>query len=274
MRASSTLTRAITMPKPTYPSALTVKSWDKAKGVLARITKVETGVTALLKAAETAFNNAPFKDMEDSSALNMAKRGGIDTLKAYQKEWLATYHPPFKALETHFRNLSTELGKKATAFESQPKLAQFAKVISLMASEANKFSYAVAWGTVSETMQKEITASINSLDEARGNEAENLENALEECKKCVKKLQGFKTTPTPKEYVKLFSGTHRMPGTYLSTAGKANPQIQKIFAPFMKYASDNFTKEPPANTNMEKQVQADIEAFQDAMVLIRRQLGA
>ncbi len=260
--------------KPTYPSALTVKSWDKAKGVLARISKVETGVTALLKEAQTEFDKAPFDDMVDYTKLVPIQRQGIEALKTYQKEFLSKYHPKFKVLENHFRSLSSKLEEKATAFEKEPKLAQFAKVIKLMATEANKFSYAVAWGTVSDAMQKKISQEILKFENDLGNEAKHLEDALDACKKCVKKLQSFKAAPSPAEYEKLFSGTHRTPGTFISTAGKANPAIQKKFASYMKYASENFLKAPPSNTNMDKQIQKDIEAFQDAIVLIKQQLGA
>ena len=156
------------MPKvtaPTLPASLTVSYWDKAKGILARITKVKTGVTEELKAAKAALDKAPFGELNIFPQLD-GKNIDAAGLRKIQDDYLRKYHPQFKALESVFWDLGQFLNKKAKEFEADDKTKKFAPALMVMGSDANKFSYAVAWGTVSSENQQYLQTAINDRTKA------------------------------------------------------------------------------------------------------------
>jgi hypothetical protein len=150
---------------PPYPKSLTTASWDKAKGLIARISKVKTDVTEELQAAERAFKAAPFGEL-NVSPLVLNKSLDLKGLKQVQDDYLRKYQPRFRALELVFYDLSQTFKKKAAEFEADPKLKQLAPALKTMSADANKFTYAVAWGTVSSPNQKYLQDMITSQEKS------------------------------------------------------------------------------------------------------------
>jgi glutaredoxin-related protein len=146
---------------PAYPEALTVKFWDKAKGVLARISKVKTGITEELEKAKAEFDKVDWAELQTNEFLTRYRRkqGAMfpEEAESLFRQYLEVNHPRFKKLEATFSDLSSFLKKKASTFEADPKTEKFAKAVLVMADAANKFTYAVAFGTVSSANQAEWT---------------------------------------------------------------------------------------------------------------------
>lgn len=159
------------MPKvqpPPYPSALTVAAWNKAKGILARIKQIETGITKELQAAAKQFNDAPWKALDvtvivaEENKRKMPAGLTVQDLETIQRDYLQTYQPTFKQLQGRFAELHTFLKDKAVSLAQDDATKGFAKAVELMAEEANKFTYAVAWGTVSSDNQKWLTLMLEN----------------------------------------------------------------------------------------------------------------
>jgi len=142
---------------PEYPKALTVAGWDKTKGLIARIKKVKTGVSEELTKTKKVFDAVPWGVPLSIGGLvpegkRLTEKDCKDILRAY----LEKHHPTFKKLEETVFLLSAFLKKKASDFEQDKDMKQFSKGLKEMAEVANKFTYAIAWGTVSEDNQKWI----------------------------------------------------------------------------------------------------------------------
>lgn len=256
---------------PPYPVSLTVQSWDKAKGLIARISGVKTGVTELLQAAQKQFKDAPWSEATNDEVVAEISRGGLQPLQEWHKDYAARLHPKFRALQTTYANLSSTLAEKAQAFEKDEKLAKFAPVLKKMSEDANKFTYAVSWPTVSDGVNKAVLNRTQQLQERKkkaGEYVSQMEGALD---KVIKKLDEFdKKPPTPAQYEKLFSAYHRLPGTFIGVVGKDYPHVGVMFKDYMSYASKHFTKEPDEKTDMKKQVAKDREQFETAKKLVKQ----
>ena len=103
------------MPKvtiPVLPNSLTVSSWDKARGIIAKMTNKKTGVSEQLRTAKAALDAAPFNEL-NTSPLVLGKTFDSAGLKQVQDDYLRKYHPQFKALEMAFGDLSRWLTGKA-----------------------------------------------------------------------------------------------------------------------------------------------------------------
>jgi hypothetical protein len=253
---------------PPYPPSLTVQSWDKVKGLLARVFGAKTGVTELLAAAKKSFDDMPWEAATSLGQLAEYKRQGPEAIKQFQKNYNGTYQPKFRKLQTTYATLCSDLAEKAKAFEEDPKLVKFAPVLKKMSEDANRFTYAVSWPTVSDGMQKEILIIEKDFAERAKLAQERLKSVGPALEKVIKKLGEFKKAPpTPRDYASLFAQYHRLPGTYIGVASKDLPEIKPVFKDFLKYAAENWTQEPAAKTDMAKLVKADLEMLHKAKEL-------
>jgi hypothetical protein len=223
---------------PPYPKSLTTASWDKAKGLIARISKVKTGVTEELQKAEKAFKAAPFAEL-NVSPLVLNKSLDLKGLKQVQDDYLRKYQPKFKALELVFYDLSQTFKKKAAEFEADPKLKQFAPALKTMSADANKFTYAVAWGTVSTPNQKYLQDMITSQEKSEKQWA----SAKADLKKLIDKAASEVTKAisaklSAKDYVARFwSENLRGIGAQIAMASRSDPGVKVAFdAPFRQAA--------------------------------------
>jgi hypothetical protein len=148
------------MPKilaPEYPKALTVDGWNKTKGLIARIKKIKTGVSEELTKAKKEFDKVPWGEkLSIGQYVPEGKRLTEQDCKDILRTYLENIHPTFKKLEETFHTLSAFLKKKGNEFASDKDMKQFSKGLLDMAEVANKFTYRIAWGTVSEDNQKWI----------------------------------------------------------------------------------------------------------------------
>ncbi len=259
--------------RPPYPPSLTVKSWEKAKGLIARISGVKTGITELLVKAEKEFHNAPWDEALSTKPLAKVKSQGLEALKKWHVENNIKYSPVFRKLQATYADLSHELNQKARNFESDPKLAKFAPVLKKMADDANKFTYAVAWGTVSSTLGKEVVLGEKALEERAKKANERIKLIIPTLEKIENKFAEYKKgPPTTKEYAGLFAQYQRMPGTYIATVAKDLPELKEVFGRFLAYADKHWRVEPPAKTDMKKRVAEDLVEVEKCKKLVEQLL--
>ena len=103
------------MPKPMYPDILKAATWEKQKGVIAKLAKVEPDPTTACKNAEAAFAKINWSKMDGVAASKLATAPEINAaIKGMKDEYVATIEPTRKALF----DLSTVLTKTAAAFKA------------------------------------------------------------------------------------------------------------------------------------------------------------
>lgn len=103
------------MPKPIYPDILKAANWDKQKGIIAKLAKVEPDPTAACKNAEAAFNKVNWAKMDGMAASKLGTSSEInDFIKGMKTEYVTSIEPARKALF----DLSAVLAKTAAAFKS------------------------------------------------------------------------------------------------------------------------------------------------------------
>jgi len=249
---------------PPYPESLKVKTWEKAKGIAAWMSSRNTGVTALLEKAEKAFKSAPWEATADEPLAEQYRRGP-EALEEFLRQHHQKYQPAFRQLQASFADLSSDLKSKAKELEKDEKVAKFAALVAKMAEDANKFTYAVAWGSVSDQLQKEAIRLRANFAERKKKIHEHLSKVEPAIEKVIHKLESFKDAPpTTKAYKDLFPQYHRLPGTYISVAAKDAPELKVTFKDFLQYGSDNWTNEPSAKTDMKKLIEADLKVLKKA----------
>ena len=183
-------------------------------------------------------------------------------LKEFQDQYLRNYQPIFKNLSATFYSLSEFLKEKSSEFENDEKLKKFAPAVTVMAEEANKFSYAVAWGTVSDKNTKELTQRIKNAEESD----KIYSNALAKIKPTIDKshelLKGYKTKPpTAKAYATPFWNTYlRNIGVYIATAETRKPGLKAKFAVPLKTAAMQWAQKslPQEDEDVPEQIKKDV----------------
>jgi hypothetical protein len=246
---------------PPYPKSLTTASWDKAKGLIARITKVKTGVTEELQAAAKAYKEAPFGDL-NVSPLVLNKTFDSAGLKKLQDDYLRKYQPQFKKLEGVFYDLSQTLKQKASAFEKDPKLKQFSAVLKLMGDDANKFTYALAWGTVSGPNQRYLQDMIDAQLKTEKMWAEAGKKLKVMIDKASSVANGYSSKPPKVSDYKIFWKEElRGIGAQIAMAGKSDPGLVGRYAVPMGIAKKQWADAqlPTKDGEVAAQIKKDIE---------------
>ena len=246
---------------PPYPKSLTTASWDKAKGVIARISKVKTGVTEELKAAGKAFDAAPFAAL-NVSPLVLNKTFDVKGLKQLQDDWLRKYQPQFKSLESVFYDLSQTLKKKAGDFDKDSSLKKFSPVLTLMANDANKFTYAVAWGTVSSPNQRYLQDMIDGQIKTEKMWAEAGKKLKTTIDVASSKANAYKSkTPDLTAYRKFWTEELRGIGAQIAMAAKNDPNVVARYAAPMTIAKKQWADAslPKKDGEVAEQIKKDIE---------------
>ena len=258
------------MPKvtvPTLPNSLTVSSWDKARGIIAKLTTKKTGVSEQLRTAKAALDAAPFGEL-NTSPLVLNKTFDVAGIKQVQDDYLRKYHPQFKALELAFGDLSRWLAAKAKEFEGDDKLKKFAPVLKLMSTDAHKFTFAVAWGTVSEENQRYLQDRIDSRvaeEKQRAQALPNMKKSIDNAKKAVE---------AAKKDAKLTLSTYERPlwaqslrgiGAQIALAGRADPTIPPQFAGPMDVAKKLWAdgNKPAKLTDLPARLKKDLDLVED-----------
>lgn len=246
---------------PPYPKTLTTASWDKAKGIIARISKVQTGVTEELQAAVKAYNAAPFAELNVAPLL-LNKTFDVKGLKQLQDDYLRKYQPQFKKLEEVFYDLSRTMKQKAADFEKDGSLKKFSPVLKLMADDANKFTYAVAWGTVSAPNQRFLQDAIDSQIKVAKMWAEAGKRLKTMIDKAWSGANGYRSKP-PKldEYKKFWKEELRGIGAQIAMAAKSDPTIIARYAAPMNIAKKQWADGnlPTKDDKIADQIKDDID---------------
>jgi hypothetical protein len=245
---------------PEFPKTLTIASWEKAKGVIARITSVKTGVTEKLSDAIKAYKAAPFDDLNVSPAV-LKSTGGLKGLRAVQDDYLRKNHPAFKKLEMVFYDLSETLKKKASDFDKDDKLKKFSPVLRLMAEDANKFTYAVAWGTVSESNQKYLETAINSEIKAEQMWAAAAKKVKAMIDSASSLANSYKSKPPNLAgYTSFWAQQLRGIGAQIQMAGKNEPGFAEKYSVPLSIAKKQWADGslPKKDADVAEQVKADI----------------
>lgn len=246
---------------PPYPKSLTTASWDKSKGIIARISQIKTGVTEQLQTASRAYAAAPFGEL-NASKLLLEKEFDLKGLKQLQDDWLRKFHPQFKKLEGVFYDLSMTLKQKAGDFEKDDKLKKFSPILKLMADDANKFTYAVAWGTVSETNQRVLQDAIDNrikVEKMWADAAKRLKTLIDTASSEANKYKS--KPPTVKEYRDFWSENLRGIGAQIAMAAKSDPGIVARYSAPMAIARKQWADSalPTKDDKVAEQIKADIE---------------
>ena len=251
---------------PPYPQSLTVGYWNKAKGLIARISKVKTGITEELQKADKAFKNAPFKEVDVDAQIKdvLAKSKGQQkkALEQFQDEYLRKYQPIFRGLQTVYSDLAMTLTQKVAEFEKDEKLQKFAPAVKVMADAADKFTYAVSWGTVSDSNTKELTLKIayaGESDKVYGNALQKIKDIIATA---TSDLNGYKTKPptASKYHSPFWNQVLRNIGVYINTAEKVTPGVKAKFAAPMKAAGERWieSKMPKKDEEVPDLIKQDI----------------
>lgn len=226
------------MPKieqPAFPKALSKSSWEKAKGMIAIVSGVKTGVTEQLESAAKQYK-ASAKAFEKLDVLPLVKElnaanGNAAAHDKLKTQYIKSLRPGFLALEQTFIDLSALLVKKATDFQSNPKLIKFAPVLNLMSNEADKFAKLVAWDEVSRSNLEYLQERINTLEQSERQWAAARGRVTTLIDEAVDQLAKWKTkTPTIKVYDPFLRETLRAIGAQIKMAEKGHPGISDKFA--------------------------------------------
>ncbi|MGJ3627106.1 hypothetical protein AB5I41_09595 [Sphingomonas sp. MMS24-JH45] len=124
---------------------------------MAKAFKGETGITAELKKAKAVYDKLDWQQLDAEKFSNAKIKHGERVTPAKADEVLKAYldevHPTFAPLEKTFAKLSTFLSGQAKTMAGSTTTKSAGKTAQTMADAANKFSYAVAWGTISSKQQ-------------------------------------------------------------------------------------------------------------------------
>jgi len=155
--------------KASFPKSLTVKDWDKQKSALAKLFAKPTGISDELTKVKEKFDAVDWQKMAihermpQGRAANAEKLEEIKDLilKEQTKELKAAYQG-FRDLASFLSNKAKELGKKGTKVPDAT-----CKHIEEMSKEADKFSFSIALGTISDLIMKDYQDYKADMEKAR-----------------------------------------------------------------------------------------------------------
>lgn len=148
--------------KPDYPDALTSKHWKKKKGLLARISKVKTGITEELKEAQDLFDDVSWDKLDLQKYLS--GRYNREQLEQAMQQLREDTSDKVSKAYKGMRSLENFLKDKAKEMEKNEKTKKFAEDVEEMAEAAKKFSFVLAPGTLSEPITAEYNEAVIGLN--------------------------------------------------------------------------------------------------------------
>jgi hypothetical protein len=213
--------------KPDYPEALTVKYWNKKKGVLARISKVKTGITEQLEKAHDLFEDVPWEKLDLHAYLpGRYDRDQLDAaLQRLKEETSDKVNKAYKGM----RSLENFLHDKAEDLEKNEKTKKFAEDVEEMSKAAKKFSFTLAVGTLSEP----ITAAYNQAVIGLNTRAQVMGKTNETFKKYVRTALDATEEGLEKGMSAQFYTTEHWPqnlrgiGTFAGKVAENHPELKE-----------------------------------------------
>lgn len=247
--------------QPEFPKVLTKSSWEKAKGVIAVVSGVKTGITEELELVAKKYKaSAKSFQMLDivtlCNQLNSAK-GNAAAYGKLKAQYIKSLRPDFLELESAFTGLSSLLARKAVQFQGDPKLIKFSPVLNLMSNEAQKFSQKIDWDTVSASNLEYLQEIIDSREESEKQWAQAAQQVKAFIEDAGKQLKIYKSNP-PKlaVYDPFLRGTLRGIGAQIKMAG-----LTAKFAGPLKTAATLWAQKacPENEDDLPERLKKDIE---------------
>lgn len=126
------------MPKPTYPEILKPGSWEKQKGVIAKLAKVEPDPGGACRTAEAAFGKINWAKMDGATATKLPTAPEVNEfIKSMKTEYVSTIEPARKALF----DLNSVLAKTAATFKASAIIPKASREhVEKMAALASQFA--------------------------------------------------------------------------------------------------------------------------------------
>ncbi|HVS70564.1 MAG TPA: regulator of G-protein signaling domain-containing protein [Phycisphaerae bacterium] len=126
------------MPKPVYPDILKTGNWEKQKGVVAKLAKVEPDPGGACRNAEAAFGKINWGKMDGTAATKLPSAPAINEyIKSMKTEYVTTIEPARKALF----DLNSVLAKTANAFKASAIIPKASREhVEKMAAIASQFA--------------------------------------------------------------------------------------------------------------------------------------
>lgn len=240
---------------PEYPTELTVKYWNKKKGLLARISKVKTGITEELNKTEKLFDAIPWNKLNLHEHLSL--QYNRDDVEVAMKKLQSETTKPVTAAYHGMRDLENFLTNKAKEMAREDKTKGFAKDVEGMADAAKKFSFAIAPGTLSDTVLAQREEALNSIkvkEDLIAKQGKVFKGYVVTALKATIAAQNKPMTTS--DYVSHWSENLRGIGAACKVVAKDFPELQKpLKTAGTQWAQDNL---PDDDEAVAKQLKADL----------------
>ena len=140
--------------------------------------------------------------------------------------------------------------------------------LKLMSTDANKFTYAVAWGTVSAENQRYLQDRIDSKVaevKQRAQALPNMKKSIDNAKKAVEAAKKDAKLNLSTYERPLWSQSLRGIGAQIALAGRSDPAIPPLFAVPMGVAKKLWAdgNKPAKETDLPARLKKDLDLVED-----------
>ena len=233
---------------PQYPDILTNATWQKKKGLIAKMAG-ETGIGDLMKKAVTAYGAIDWRKFKIAEVAAGAGMGRTqqdidDACKEALKE-----APKITALDHALRDIELAAKNLAREWKNNKKIpAASAKYAEEVSEAAKTLDYAITMGTITDALAKEKAETEESLNKLKA-EFAKLNDKLREY---IDKFEGEAKKATLAKYTEFWSEYIRGPGTVLPTLIKNHPEIKTEWEIWKQYS--NKLNEPENEDEFKNQI--------------------
>ena len=233
---------------PAYPDDLTNTTWQKKKGILAKIAG-ETGIGDLLKTLAAEYGHVDWQKFKLSIAAKGqgAKRTKEDVKDAF--EAAKVEGKKLIPLLASVRDVERKAEKLVVEWKKNKMIpASSVKVLTELAEAAKLFSYAISPPTISDELDKERKECDESIDKI-ADEYKKLNNKFRFY------IDGFENAckgKTLNDYPALWKENIRGVGTILPIVAKEHDEFSKEWTIWKNFS--NSEKKPETEEAMQKQL--------------------
>ena len=242
---------------PQYPDALTNASWQKNKGLIAKMAG-ETGIGDLMKKAVTAYGAVDWRkfkiaEVAAGSGMGRTQQDIDDAVKEALKEG-----PKIKALDKAVRDIEVAAKKLAADWKNNKKIpAASVKYAQEISDAALAFDFQITMGTISAALMAQKKETEDSL-KALHAEFDKLNDKLREY---IDKFEGEAKKATLAKYTEFWSEYIRGPGTVLPTLIKNHPEIKADWEIWKQFS--NKLKVPESEEEFQTQIANLVKVAKD-----------
>jgi hypothetical protein len=251
-----------------YPKSLTVKDWDKNKGLLAKVFAKPTGISEELKKTKDLFDAVPWQKLSVPESMPQGKAATAEKLEEVKATILKDYAPPLKAAYLAMRALSKFLENKARELGYKGTKVPDATVkhIEKMSDEANKFSYTIALPTISDLVVKDYEAYKIDMEKAKTTRMNGAKVSIGYLVSTIK-IGSSGNIKTVSDYESYWSEHVRGIGTGMATLIVDYPDL----APLVKRAAKEWSQDskPKRDEDVPQAVKSTVELAKSMAVIIK-----